>query len=320
MIIITDEQIEETLDHQSLIDALESAFRQGYEMPNRHHHYYQTAQKQENTLLIMPAWTDEYLGIKQLVAAPANGKIGKPTIQGIYTLFDTCTGEPVAVMDAAGLTAMRTACASALAAKYLAPRDPQTLLVVGGGKVARELITAHLAVRNYKEILVWMRRPEAFTAFKHGLHPLAIQVTLAGNLEEAVRRADVISCATPAETPLISGEWLQEGQHVDLIGSFRMNMREVDDGAIVKSTLFVDSRYGAFHESGELGIPAQNGLIKQEDVLADIGELCRGRHAGRTSQKEITLFKSVGIAIEDLTAAILVYQRVTNKVHLRTRF
>lgn len=313
MKLITISQINEALRHKELINALETAFREEFEMPNRHHHFYRLSSGQENTLLLMPAWANGYMGIKQVISAPANAQIGLPTIHGTYTLSNAATGQPLAVMDAAGLTAIRTACASALAAKYLARKNAKTLLVVGAGKVATQLIHAHLAINNYTEVLVWMRKPEAFQAFKNGLGDVNVPVHLVDNLEIAVKTADVISCATLSNTPLIKGEWLRSGQHLDLVGSFKMNMREVDDEAVKKSSLFVDSKYGAVHESGELGIPLKNNIISQQDIRADIIELCQGKHKGRENEEEITLFKSVGIAIEDLVAALVVYKRIIAK-------
>lgn len=313
MMLINSLQVTENLEHGELITVLEAAFKRDYQMPDRHHHFYTSPGSQENTLLLMPAWSNSYLGIKQVVVAPGNAQNGIPTIQGIYTLLDADTGTPLSILDAAALTSIRTACASALAAKYLAREDVKTLLVVGGGKVAAQLISAHLAIRNYQKVQVWMRRPEAFAAFKEDIGPVSIAIEWASDLEQAVKTADVISCATGSESPLIHGEWLRPGQHLDLIGSFKMNMREVDDEALVRSSLFVDSRHGALHESGELAVPLNSGVIREEDILADITELCRGLHKGRTSQTEITLFKSVGMAIEDLAAASLVYERMNKQ-------
>jgi len=313
MIVIAEQQIREILNHRSLIDALATGFRERYEQPDRHHHFYRPAGSSENTLLLMPAWNDTYIGVKQVVSAPGNGAKGIPTIHGLYSLMDARTGQLMAVMDAGRLTAIRTACASALAARYLAPARPTTLLVIGGGKVASELIPAHLAVRDYQKVLVWTRRREAFDTFKRGLLPLSVPVIWERHLEEAVRKADVISCATLSEVPLVKGAWLRAGQHLDLIGSFKMGMREADNLAVSKSSIFVDSRYGALNESGELGIPAREGVIGQRDILADIKELCREEHDGRTTPEEITLFKSVGLAIEDLVAASLVYKSVSSR-------
>src|SRR5690606_38900157 len=199
----------------------------------------------------------------------------------------------------------------ALAAKYLARKDASTLLVLGGGKVAKHLVPAHAAVRNYKKIIVWMRNKDKFEEFRNELSVSRDLVVFADNLEEAVREADVISCATMTVEPLVRGEWVKSGAHLDLVGSYKPDMREVDDEAILKSRIFVDSRMGALHETGELAIPIKTGSIKESDVVADISELCLGKNKGRENENEVTIFKSAGLAIEDLAAALLTYQIIS---------
>lgn len=310
MIFITNEQVSEVLTYEKLIDALAEAFCSEYEMPLRHHHFYKVPGIEENTLILMPAWTQNYLGVKQVVLAPGNSALNLPATSAIYTLSDVKTGKAFAVMNAEELTSRRTACTSALAARHLARKDASTLLVLGGGKVAKHLIAAHCAVREYSKIMVWMRNEAKFEAFKNELSVPAHQVVFADHLEEAAGQADVISCATMTVEPLIHGEWLKPGTHLDLVGAYKPNMREVDDSAILRSSIFVDSRMGALHEAGELAIPIKNGVIKESDVLADITELCLNKHKGRTREDEITLFKSAGLAIEDLAAALLTYQLI----------
>jgi len=226
-------------------------------------------------------------------------------------LLDAVTGKPLAQMDAAGLTSRRTACTSALAASYLARDDSKILLIVGGGKVAQHLVQAHSAVRAYDQIFIWTRSESkggdlVLNLQQAGFH----NVVYADKLEEAVRRADVISCATLSHEPLINGEWIKAGTHLDLIGSHTPKTREVDDSAILKSSIFVDSRAGALHETGELAIPIATGVLDPASIKGDIEELCCGEIMGRSSSDEITLFKSAGLAIEDLAAALLVYRNV----------
>lgn len=308
MIFIDNETIEKELTYPGLIAELRKMFTVPYTMPVRHHHFYENREGQENTLILMPAWNNEYIGIKQVVVAPNNSAKGLPAIHATYSIIDALTGVPLAQMDASGLTARRTACASALAASSLAREDVQTLLVVGGGKVAEHLIHAHSAVRDYQRVLVWMRNPEKARQFVREQETLGIEVSFVPNLEEAVRQADVISTATLSQTPLIEGGWIQPGTHLDLIGAHTPKSREVDDEAIKKSRIFVDSREGALHETGEMAIPIAAGVLDPDTVQADIVELCKGTHGGRETADEITLFKSAGLAIEDLAAALLVYR------------
>jgi len=310
MIQITNEQVASALDYHELIAALRAMFQSRYHMPLRHHHFYQTDEQVENTLILMPAWNDRYLGIKQVVVAPANSSKGLPAIHASYTLMDARTGVPLAQMDAGQLTSRRTACTSALAASFLARQDAESLLVIGGGKVAQHLVQAHSAVRAYRHIVVWTRNPEQSRTLADHLAGEGYTVEVADNLEEAVCDADVISCATLATSPIIEGAWLKPGAHLDLIGSHTPRTREADDEAIRRSKVFVDSREGAIQETGELAIPIAQGILSPDDVQADIAELCKGIHPGRTSADEITLFKSAGLAVEDLAAALVVYRAV----------
>ncbi|WP_353128809.1 ornithine cyclodeaminase family protein [Parapedobacter pyrenivorans] len=310
MIHISGEQVVAALDYSLLIDALRRMFLSNYTMPVRHHHFYRTDKDIENTLILMPAWNDDYLGIKQVVVAPANNDKKLPAIHASYTLLDVRTGVPLAHLDAAQLTSRRTACTSALAASYLAREDAASLLVVGSGKVAHHLVQAHATVRPYKRIMVWTRDMHKSQAFVDQLAAEGYSVDVAENLEEAAREADVISCATLSPSPLIKGAWLKPGTHLDLIGSHTPKTREADDEAIRRSNVFVDSREGALHETGELAIPIANGVFDPKDVQADIVALCKRAHIGRITPNEITLFKSAGLAIEDLAAALLAYESV----------
>lgn len=311
MLTISNHDIEQSLDYAELIAKLREIFSGDFNMPLRHHHFYGLPGGIQNTLILMPSWTNEYMGIKQVVVAPDNAKQELPSIHAQYTLMNAVTGVPLALMNAALLTSVRTACASALAAGYLAKKDASVLLVVGTGKVAYHMVAAHKSVRNYKRVLVWGRNETRAAAMQHKLQQSGHDVELVTDLEAAVRGADVISCATMSEQPVIKGAWLKAGQHLDLVGSYKPSTREVDDDAVTGSVLFVDSRVGALHESGELAIPIKNNLITPEAVKADLVELCKGIHPGRTTNEEITLYKSVGLAIEDLAAALLVYKRVS---------
>lgn len=312
MRFISNEEVAEVVTYAKLVEALEAMFRSDYQMPLRHHHFYPVNKDQENTLILMPAWNEEFLGNKQIILAPGNKAKGMPTSSALYTLFDVETGRPLCTLDAQKLTSLRTACKSALAAKYLTREDSKILLVLGGGEIAQNLIPAHAEVRDYEEILVWLRNEDKFKAF-HDQIPAALQdkVAFAGDLETACGKADVISTATMAVDPIVKGQWLKEGTYLDLVGAYKPHMREVDDTTISRSKVFVDSREGALHESGEMAIPIKNGILKEGEVQATLTELCRNEHKGRKTEKEIILFKSAGMAIEDLAAAQLAYKLVS---------
>lgn len=308
MLIIPDTEIARLLDYKKLIEALREIFQSEYTMPLRHHHFYKTPEGDENTLILMPVWNSQYMGLKQVTVAPANAMEDRPSIFAQYILSNSITGEPLAMMNATEITARRTACTSALAASYLCREDAENLLIVGGGKVAQHLALSHMAVGEFKKVSVWMRNLTKMEVFVGNLKDQGIPAEAVIDLEKSARQADLISCATPTKTPIIKGEWVKPGTHLDLMGSYKPDTRETDDDAIRKSSIFVDSRAGALHESGELALPIAAGIITQKDVKADIVELIKGIHPGRTSSEEITLFKSAGLAIEDLAAALLVYK------------
>ena len=299
------------LPRDAVVEALERGFDRGCEMPVRHHHRVPaSAGEPEAKLLLLPAWTASgYLGVKVATVFPGNVSRGLGTVQASYILSSAVTGQPLALIDGLELTLRRTAAASALASKFLARSDARRLLVVGTGNLAPHLAAAHAALRPDLEIEFWGRRSEK--ALEASRSPLlhGLRTGAARDLEAAVRQADIISTATLATEPLVLGSWLRPGVHVDLVGGFTPAMRETDDEAIRRSTVFVDTRDGALVEAGDLTQPIESGALAPGDVAADLYELCRGEHAGRKAEGEITLFKSVGAALEDLFAAILLWER-----------
>ena len=306
MLHLDAEQVAARLERGPLIDALARAFRSEYQAPARQHYAVGDSQHTQNTLLIMPAWqSGGCIGVKLVTVFPSNAALGQTAVQATYALFDAKTGMPVAVLDGTELTRRRTAAASALAARYLAHPEASRLLMVGTGALAQHVIESHAAVRTIKSVRVWGRRLERAAAVAQKFAAGPYDVEAVADLEAAVRWADIISCATLAETPLVHGAWLRPGQHLDLIGSFTPKMREADDAALTRSSIYVDTRVGALAESGELVHGLATGVITAANIRGELSELARGSQRGRRSDKEITLFKSVGSAIEDLAAAEL---------------
>jgi alanine dehydrogenase len=305
------EAVERLLDDGRLIDAIATLFRDGCEVPLRHHHTIETGGAPA-TLLLMPAWRNRrHLGIKIVTVFPDNGARNLPAVIGQYLLLSAQTGEPLALMDGTALTRRRTAAASALASRFLSRVDSFRLLMVGTGALAPHLIRAHANVRPIREVAIWGRTPTKAAAlaerFNSGdLKPLKIAAHVADDIERTIGAADIISCATLAQTPLVHGAWLNKGQHLDLVGGFTPSMREADDEAVRRSRVFVDTRQGASKEAGDIVQPLSNGALEAEGIVADLFELCRGEQRGREQAGEITLFKSVGTALEDLAAAELV--------------
>ncbi len=314
MRIVSAEDIHNALTYRALIDALADAFRSDIEVPQRHHHT--IAQPgADATLLLMPSWNeggdDRFIGCKIVTVFPDNAKAQRPSVHGQYLLLSGQTGEPLAMMDGRALTAWRTACASALAARFLAREDASHLVMVGAGALAPHLIRAHASVRPIKRVSVWNRTRARAVSLGFGIALAGIEVDIAESLEEVVREADIVSCATLSAQPLIQGAWLKKGVHLDLVGGFTPSMREADDQAIKRSRIFVDTRAGAVKEAGDIVAPLKKKVIEAKAIRGDLFDLTGGKVKGRTSSTQITLFKSVGTAIEDLAAAMLVWRSLT---------
>ena len=300
------------LDFESTIEALRQMFRSGCEVPMRPQYPVPVPGARDATLLLMPAWeTGRHIGVKVVTHFPDNSKQSLPTQQGSYLLLDGKTGRPLALMDAPALTARRTAAASALAAKYLARPDAERLLMVGTGALAAHLIEAHVSVRPIKQVVVWGRNLEKAQKLAHRLSRRHLTLSATDDLANAVRGADIVSCATLAHDPLIHGHWLKLGTHLDLVGGFTPEMREADDEVVKRARVFVDTRKGALTEAGDIVQPIRSGVLREDDVAGDLFDLTRGSRAGRRYHDQITLFKSVGTALEDLAAAQLALERVT---------
>ncbi|WP_395710034.1 ornithine cyclodeaminase family protein [Reyranella sp.] len=320
MRILSADEVDRALDDLALIDRLDAMFRDGCEMPTRHHHTIAAPNgpgSADATLLLMPAWTrgrGGHIGIKLVTVFPDNGTRSLPSIYGQYLLLDGGTGAPVAQLDGTMLTKRRTACASGLASRYLSRAASQTLAMLGTGALAPQLIRVHAKVRPIEEVLIWGRRPERAQALAAELamslpHDLGRPIVVRAELDrrQAVVAADIVSCATLSRTPLVKGDWLHQGQHVDLVGAFTPEMRESDDRAVARARVFVDTRAGALKEGGDIVQPLANGTISTADIVADLADLARGAKPGRAADDHaaITLFKSVGAALEDLAAAEL---------------
>lgn len=318
MKIISADQVNALLDYNGLADALAEAFSGDICAPVRHHHTIERAGGTDSTLLLMPAWTNfsetplssnGYMGVKIATVSPDNNQIGKPAVMAIYLLSDGTTGEPLALIDGQSLTLWRTATASALAGRYLAPKNAAHLVMIGAGKLAPHLIRAHASMHPITRVTVWNRNIEHANTLADSLSAEAFDVCVSDDRAAAIAEADIICAATISSVPLIEGPWLKPGTHVDLVGAFTPQLRESDDETIRRATLFVDTFGGALKEGGDIVQPLQSGLITRSDIVADLAMLCKGEHGGRRDQDEITLFKSTGASIEDFAAGCLVWNR-----------
>jgi len=308
MKILDAQAVADNLPRQALVNALDEAFRKSANVPARAHHEIAADDKAAGTLLLMPAWSREQIGVKIVTVFPDNAALGIPSVSGSYFLMDRTTGNPVAILDGTELTLQRTAAASALASSYLSREASNKLLVVGTGNLAPHLIAAHRTVRPITEVAVWGRRTSAANRLADQIDGHGIAVSVANDLEDAVANADIISCATLANTPLIRGHWLQAGQHLDLVGAFKPDMAEADGEAVSIADVYVDTRIGATTEAGEIIQAIEAGVFCETDIRGSLRELATKSVAGRTDDAAITLFKSVGTALEDLAAAELAFK------------
>ncbi|OYD25154.1 ornithine cyclodeaminase family protein [Oceanimonas baumannii] len=315
MQIISAEQIAHQLPWDALIDKIEHSFRHNDVVSPPRHHHTLPGSKDDATLLLMPAWQNQkYIGVKLINVFPNNSDNELPAISGAYLLSDGQTGLPLACIDGAELTRRRTAAASALAARYLVCDDADTLLVVGTGRLAPMLIEAHSAIRPIRRVRIWGRNHEKarelakqYQGYQGGCEPFS-SVEAVMDLAAACTDADIISCATLSTEPLIKGEWLSPGCHLDLVGAFRPDMRETDAACVEKARVFVDTYAGAADEAGDLHHAINEGQFTMLDICADLYQLTGEQHPGRESAQDITLFKSVGASLEDLAAAICLWE------------
>jgi ornithine cyclodeaminase len=317
MRMIDAEALRAALPWPALEDALAAMFRRGCAAPLRHRHPLAQDGAPEGMLLLMPAWElpgnptangaatggRRHTGVKIVHVLPGNGARGIPAVQASYLLSDAETGEAIALLDGGELTDRRTAAASTLAGRFLARPDSRRLLVLGSGKVAAALSEAWCARFPIEEVAIWSRRADNAARLAARLAAQGLPARAAESADP--QGFDIVSAATLSETPLVRGAAVAPGTHVDLVGAFRPAMRESDAALISRATLVVDTRPGGLAEAGDVVLAIAEGAITEAHVAADLADLCRGAHPGRRSAREITVFKSVGWAGEDLAAAVL---------------
>lgn len=301
----------------SLVAALRAGFARGATVPPRHVHTLSVGGEAAGTALLMPAWGEggplgAVFGVKTVTVHPGNAARGLPAVHASYALMDAATGVPLAAIDGSELTARRTAAASALAADFLARPDAATLLLVGAGRVASLMPDALHAVRpGLRRVRVWNHRHASAAALVRQLAQAGWDAAVADDLATAVPQADIVSCATLSEAPLVQGAWLRPGTHLDLIGSFTPAMRETDGACFAASRVYVDTEE-ALAKAGDVLQAVSEGAWSLPALQGTLATLCRGEAQARRSGDERTLFKSVGTALEDLVAAeLLVHGRRT---------
>jgi ornithine cyclodeaminase len=288
-----------------MLAALDAMLRESVAAPLRAHHAIDVPGEPAASLLLMPAWrTGRRIGVKLVTVFPGNAQRNERAVGAVYALFDARNGAPLALFDGEEITARRTAGASAYAANRLARADARHLVLIGSGKLARGLVEAHRSVRPIERVSLWSRTPDHARAAAAAMAADGLPVSATFDLEAAVRDADIVSCATLSTAPIVLGAWLAPGVHLDLVGAFSARMRETDDAAIARADLIVaDSRAAALAEGGDIVQAVAGGAIETTAIAAELADLARGAHPGRTRDDEVTVFKSVGFALEDLAAA-----------------
>jgi ornithine cyclodeaminase len=306
------DEVHKHADFPSLVTALTEMYRVGCDAMDRMILSQPTADGDEGDFLMQPAWMrGRAFGIKIANLFPANEVRGKPSILGIYILFDGNTGEPLATIDGPAETMFKTAANSAVASRLLARADAKVMLMMGAGKLAPYLIAAHAAVRPIRRVLIWNRTAEKAESLAARLDRPGIAVEAVSDPAAAAAQSDIVSCATYAKEPILEGAWLKPGSHVDLVGSYRRDFRESDDEVIRRAgRLYVDARFSTVEISGDVIAPLAHNIIRPGDVI-DLFELAQERRPGRRDAEEVTVFKSGGGGHEDLATAIMLYQRAT---------
>lgn len=312
MKIISAEDVHAALRFPDLVDALERAFAGRFNMPPRQVFLLDEAEDNHDAFALLPSWNESRIGVKAFTYFPDNPK---PQYESLYSkilLFDRAHGEPLALVDGTSVTFWRTAGISGLASRLLSREDSHTLLLLGTGNLAQYIIRAQVSVRPLKRVLVWGRTPanvqRIVDLMSAELKDKGLDVSGVDDLQSACKEADIVVSATGSHEPLVHGDWIRPGAHTDFIGNHHATKRECDTALVVKSKVYADSRVNCFKEAGEVLVPIAEGAITKEHVVGELTEMCTRRVPLRESDEEITLFKSIGMALSDLVGAGCAYQ------------
>ena len=311
---ITAEQVEAALSYPELVDALQQAYANKFTMPPRSVFLLDNCDDNHDAFALLPSWNDQLIGVKAFTYYPDNPR---PRYQSLYSkilIFDRAHGEPLALVDGTSVTFWRTAGISGLASRLLSREDSETLLLLGTGNLATYIIRAQASVRPLRQVLVWGRTP---THVENVITSMAsempdIDFAKVDDLSAACAAADIIVSATGSHEPLVLGDWVTPGTHTDFIGNHHATKRECDTDLIVKSKVFADSRVNCFKEAGEVLVPISEGVIGEDHVVGELTEMCAGTVELRSNDEEITLFKSIGMALSDLVGAGLALRGATD--------
>lgn len=313
MKIVTAEEVHAALSYPALVDALQDAYGGEFRMPPRQVFMLDDDPGNTNAFAVLPSWNDSLIGVKAFTYFPANPAPDFKSIYAQILLFDRDHGVPMALVDGTTVTLWRTAGISGLATRLLSREDSSTMLLLGTGNLAPYIIRANLSVRPITRVLVWGRNAEKADAVAERMAAEFPEVAFdrADSIEAACGEADIIVSATGSHEPLVEGAWVRPGTHADFIGNHHADMRECDTDLVLKAKAYADSYVNASKEAGEFLVPIAEGVMTKDDIVGELAEMCRGACPLRTGDDEITLFKSVGMALSDLVGAGLAYRVAT---------
>ncbi|MBS4175576.1 ornithine cyclodeaminase family protein [Bacillus sp. FJAT-49736] len=316
MIVINQNQVEELLPMDTCIKVIENVLKDLAAGEAIQHLRSVIPIEQENLMGLMPGYLrrEEVIGAKVITIYPKNHKQGLPSHQGVVLLNDANDGSIKAIIDGTKITALRTAAVSAVATKVLSTKDSKILSLLGSGEQARTHLEAIAAVRPITKVHIWSRNVEKATVFKEEMERrISIPIQVFEEAEDAVCEADIICTLTAATEPILHREWVKEGAHINAVGACKATDRELDSDIVKRSLFYVDRVESAVNESGDYLIPLKEGKIGPNHIIGELGEVLTRKVPGRQSNSEITIFESLGLAIEDLAAANFIYQEAVKQ-------
>jgi len=329
LLLLTDREVKPLLETNEVLEVVEQAFREKglgrVQMPPKTYLYYE---KYNGDLRVMPAYMEsmDTSAVKVVNVHPDNRKFNLPTVMAVILLIDPKTGTPQAIMDGTNVTSKRTGAAAAVATKYLAREGRSKLGIIGAGVQAAEQLAFIRHVKELVEVKVYDIDIDARKRFVQRAkqeYP-DMNITAAESAEEAVQYQDIVCTVTPSRKPVIMDDWIEDGTHINAMGADAPGKEEMDPAILKRSKLVIDDWAQALH-SGEINVPASKGLLHRKDIYGELGEIVAGKKTGRASQKEVTIFDSTGLAIQDAVVAKLVHKKATEmgigmRVRLSTLF
>jgi 1-pyrroline-2-carboxylate reductase [NAD(P)H] len=314
MKIISAQEVHAALTYPELIVSLKDAFANSFVMPPRQVFLLDQESGAHDAFALLPSWNQSVIAVKTFTYFPGN-KLPKKTLYSKIMLFDRHGGEPIALVDGTSCTFFRTAGVSALASSFLSRTNASVMLLLGTGNLASFLVKAHASVRPLKKVFIWGRtRSKAERVAIEMMGQLnSIEFVVADDIESACSQADIIVSATGSHDILVKGAWVRPGTHTDFLGNHHPDKRECDTELVIKSSVYVDTYANCYREAGEILLPIAEGRFSKTNVKGELADLCTGKSPQRTTDSEITLFKSVGSALSDLVAAYQAYSHVVGR-------